>query len=338
VRPELTTTYLGLELAHPLVASASPLGDSLEGLTRLERAGASAIVLPSLFEEQIEHEELELTRLCAFGADSSPEVIEYFREPDDYELGTDHYLRRLESARKALQIPLIASLNGATRGGWTRIARQMEAAGAHAIELNVHTVPLDPKRSAEDLEREIVGLVYDVCRTVAIPVAVKLGPYFTSLPHFAQRLVTAGARGLVLFNRFVQPDIELSSLEIVPRLALSSSLEVRQPMMWIAILRDQIDISLGATSGVHSREDAAKLLLAGADAVLVASVLLQRGPEYLGVLRDGLAAWLEEFDYDSVRQMKGSVSRMHCANPEHYERVNYMKTLISYTGAPDARS
>lgn len=333
---DLTTTYLGLELAHPLVVSASPLCESVESLQRLERAGAAAVVLPSLFEEQIEHDELELSRLREFGTNSFAEALDYFPELETYNLGTDRYLRNLESARDALSIPVIASLNGATRGGWTRFAQQLESAGAQALELNVHAVPVERRRSAEDVEQEIVALVFDVTRAVGIPVAVKLGPCFTSLPHLAQRLVTAGARGLVLFNRFVQPDIDLETLEIVPKLVLSSSMEVRQPLMWIAILRDQLKISLGATSGVHTPEDVVKLVLAGSDAVLVASVLYQKGPEHIGVLRDGLRDWLADHEYDSIRQMKGSLSREHCAHPDHYERVNYMKTLVSYTRDPDA--
>jgi dihydroorotate dehydrogenase (fumarate) len=338
MRIDLSTTYLGLQLAHPLVASASPLCESTENLLRLEQAGAAAVVLPSLFEEQIEHEEQELSRLQDFGTNSFPEALDYFPELADYNLGTDRYLRLIEDARRSLAIPVIASLNGATRGGWTRMARRIELAGAQAIELNVHSVPVEPSCSAEELEQQIVGLVYDVICAVGIPVAVKLGPCFSSLPHLAQRLVRAGASGLVLFNRFVQPDIDLETLEIVPRLVLSSSMEVRQPLMWIAILRDQLRISLGATSGVHTRDDVVKLLLAGSDAVLVASVLYQKGLEHIGVLRDGLHTWLAEHGYDSVRQMQGSVSRAHCANPQHYERVNYMKTLVSYTRDPDASS
>lgn len=328
---DLSTVYLGLRLPHPLVVSACPLTESLDDLRRLQDAGAAAAVFPSLFEEQIEHDEQEIFRLRESSAESSAEASGYFPDLDDYNVGPSGYLRRFEESRRAISIPLIGSLNGASRGGWTRYASLIEEAGADALELNVHSVAIDPARSATDVEQEIVDLVSDVCHSVQIPVAVKLGPHFTALPHLAQRILGAGAQGLVLFNRFVQPDVDLESLEITPRLALSSSIEVRLPLMWIATLRDQTRASLGATSGAHTPEDVVKLLLAGADAVLVASVLYRRGPEHLAVLREGLARWLEEHEYRSVEQMKGSLSRERCPNPDDYRRVNYMKTLISFT-------
>jgi dihydroorotate dehydrogenase (fumarate) len=331
VSADLSTKYLGLSLPHPIVVSACPLTESADDLRRLEDAGAAAAVFPSLFEEQIEHEEHEIFRLRATGAESSAEASGYFPDLDDYNVGPAEYLRRIEAGRKAVSMPLVGSLNGASRGGWTRYARSIEDAGAHALELNVHSVVVDPASSAADVERELVELVGDVCRTVRIPVAVKLGPHFTALPHLARQIVGAGAKGLVLFNRFVQPDIDLETLAIAPRLVLSTPFEMRLALMWIATLRDQTSASLGATGGAHSAEDVVKLLLAGADAVLVASVLYRRGPSALASLKQGLAEWLDAHEYRSVEQMKGSVSRERCANPEDYRRVNYMKTLVSFS-------
>ena len=327
---ELTTTYLGLRLAHPLVVSACPLTEDLDVLRRLEEAGAAAAVFPSLFEEQIEHEELELLRLVESGAGSSAEAEGYLPALAGYNVGPGGYLRRLEEAKRAVAIPLIGSLNGATPGGWTRYATSIQDAGADALELNVHWVPTEPWVAAGEVEKRIEDLVAEVCQCVAIPVAVKLGPHFTALPHFARRLIDAGARGLVLFNRLVHPDIDLERLALAPRLALSSPLDVRLPLNWIAILRDQVEVSLGASGGVHAPEDAIKLLLAGADAVLVASTLYRMGPQQIAVLRGGLETWLGEHGYRSVSQMKGSMSRARCPDPESYERVNYMKTLVHF--------
>jgi dihydroorotate dehydrogenase (fumarate) len=330
VSVDLTTTYLGLRLAHPLVVSACPLSGDLDVLRRLEEAGAAAAVFPSLFEEQIEHEELELLRLVESGAGSSAEADGYLPALAGYNIGPGGYLRRLEEAKHAVAIPLIGSLNGATAGGWTRYATSIQDAGADALELNVHWVSTEPWVGAGEVEKRIEDLVAEVCQSVAIPVAVKLGPYFTALPHFARRLVDAGARGLVLFNRLVHPDMDLDKLALAPRLALSNPLDVRLPLNWIAILRDQVEVSLGASGGVHAPEDAVKLLLAGADAVLVASTLYRMGPQQIGILRGGLASWLAEHGYLSVRQMKGSLSRARCPDPESYERVNYMKTLVHF--------
>jgi len=330
VNVELTTTYLGLRLAHPLVVSACPLTEDLDVLRRLEEAGAAAAVFPSLFEEQIEHEELELLRLVESGAGSSAEAEGYLPALAGYNVGPGGYLRRLEEAKRAVAIPLIGSLNGATPGGWTRYATSIQDAGADALELNVHWVPTEPWVAAGEVEKRIEDLVAEVCQCVAIPVAVKLGPHFTALPHFARRLIDAGARGLVLFNRLVHPDIDLERLALAPRLALSSPLDVRLPLNWIAILRDQVEVSLGASGGVHAPEDAIKLLLAGADAVLVASTLYRMGPQQIAVLRGGLETWLGEHGYRSVSQMKGSMSRARCPDPESYERVNYMKTLVHF--------
>jgi dihydroorotate dehydrogenase (fumarate) len=331
VSADLSTTYLGLRLPHPIVVSACPLTESPDDLARLADAGAAAAVFPSLFEEQIEHEEREIFRLRASGADSSPEASGYFQDLDGYNVGPTEYLRQIERARRAVSIPIVGSLNGASPGGWTRYARLIESAGAHALELNVHSVTVDPDCTAEDVERAIVELVGDVCANVSIPVAVKLGPQFTALPHLCRRIVGAGARGLVLFNRFVQPDVDLDTLSITPRLVLSTSIEIRQALMWIATLRDQTRASLGATGGAHTAQDIVKLLLAGADAVLIASVLYRRGPEHIATLREGLAQWLDEREYASVEQMKGSLSRERCANPDDYRRANYMKTLTSFS-------
>lgn len=328
---DLTTRYLGLTLKNPLVASASPLTGNLDTLRRLEDAGVAAAVLPSLFEEQIEHDELELQRLYDFQTESFAESLTYFPELGEYNTGPHAYLQHLERARQSVSIPLIGSLNGATRGGWVRYAKLIEEAGADALELNIYFIPTDPHTDGRDVEQQYADLVASVRQSLSIPLAVKIGPYFSSLPHFAQELIHAGADGLVLFNRFLEPDIDLESLQFRPHLVLSTRDELRLPLRWIAILRDLVPISLAATSGIHFTEDVIKALLAGADVTMMASVLLQRGPQYLAVVLRELQHWLSEKDYESVEQLKGSMSRERCAKPGDLERANYMKALVSYT-------
>jgi dihydroorotate dehydrogenase (fumarate) len=328
--PDLRTRYLGLELSNPLVVSASPLSISLDTLRELEETGAGAIVMQSLFEEQIEHEELHVHHVVEEGAYSQPEACGYFPELDDYNTGPRAYLDHLAAVRSALGIPVIASLNGSSAGGWVRYARLLEEAGAHAIELNAHLVPTDPGVSGAAVEARYVELVGAVRRATSVPLAVKIGPYFSSLPHLARRLVEAGADGLVLFNRFLEPDIDLETLEVVPTLHLSTSEELRLPLRWIAVLRGRLRCSLGATTGVHGADDALKLLLAGADVTMMASALLRHGPRRLREVRDALAAWLLEREYESVEQLKGSVSQRAIADPGAYERANYMKALTGY--------
>jgi len=330
---DLRSRYLGMELRTPLVASSSPLTGTLDGLRRLEDAGAAAVVLPSLFEEQLEHEALALHGALDAGAGVFAEALDYLPELADGAREAERYLELVAAARGALAIPVIASLNGTTRGGWIESARSIEAAGANAVELNLYQVAADPAHSGAELERRDLELVAALRAELQIPLAVKLSPFFTALAHFARELVAAGAAGLVLFNRFYQPDLDLDTLEVVPRLVLSRSEETRLPLRWIAILRRRISASLGATSGVHEVEDVLKLLLAGADATMLASALLEEGPALLPRLERGLARWLEEREYDSVEQLKGSVSQAASPDPEAFERANYLRTLRAFTSA-----
>jgi len=328
---DLSTRYLGLRLAHPIVASASPLTGSIDSLKRLEDAGVAAVVLPSLFEEQIEHEEMATHNLMLYGAELSPEARGFFPEQQQYNTGPDRYLALIGEAKKALGIPVIASLNGHTPGGWTSIARQFEQAGADAIELNVYFLATQLDDSSAAVEARYIDLVRSVVGQVKIPVAVKVAPYFSAMANMAARLAKAGARGLVLFNRFLQPDILLDELEVAPHLVLSTSDELRLALRWIAILRGRVEASLAATGGAHTPEDVLKLLLAGADCVMLASSLLMRGPNHVGALVKGIEAWMSEREYTSVAQMKGSLSQQSCPDPDAFERANYMKALKSYT-------
>ena len=332
MKPDLRTRYLGFDLANPLVASASPMTGKLETLRMLEEAGVSAVVLPSLFEEQIEHEEMAVHKLHEYGTQSFAEALDYLPELDTYNLGPEDYLRVVRSAKETLGIPVIASLNGSSRGGWIRHAELIQNAGADALELNVYVVPSDLDRTGEQVERDYLELVEAVRAAVTIPLAVKVGPSFSSPGNMARRLIEAGADGLVLFNRFLRPDIDLETLELVPRLVLSRSYESRMPLQWIGILRGRVEASLAATSGVHSAEDALKLLLAGADVVMAASSLLRGGPGVAREILEGIRSWMEEKEYESVEQMKGSMSQLNCPDPTAYERANYMKALISYSG------
>ena len=330
---DLSTHYLGLKLDSPLIASASPLTGDMESLQKLEQAGASAAVLPSLFEEQIEHEHAEMERLAEFQADSIAESLSFFPDIDHYNISIDRYLKLISEANGCLKIPVIASLNGATRGGWVRYAKSMEQAGASAIELNIYFIPTEVDANANDVENQYCDLIAAVSESVYIPVGVKVGPYFTSLPDVVRRFVQAGADGLVLFNRYLAPDIDLESLRFEPALQLSSPEELRVALRWIAILRDQVDASFCATGGVHSVADVVKSLLVGSDAVMIASSLLQLGRNHLSELRTGLIRWLEEHEYESVTQIKGSMSMKNCSNPEGLNRANYMKALTSYTSS-----
>ncbi len=328
---DLRTRYLGLDLKHPIVASASPLTSSIDSLKRLEDAGVAAVVLPSLFEEQIEHEELAAHNLMMSGTELSPEARGFFPEMQHYRTGPDQYLGLIADAKKSLAVPVIASLNGYTPGGWTGIARQFQEAGADAIELNVYFLATSVKDSSTAVEQRYVDLVESVTRQVSIPVAVKVAPYFSAMANMAARLTQAGASGLVLFNRFLQPDIELEDLEVAPHLVLSTSDELRLALRWIAILRGRVDASLAATGGAHTPDDVLKLLLAGADCVMLASCLLTKGPKHVGTLVQGVQAWMTEREYSSVAQMKGSLSQQSCPDPDAFERANYMKALQSYS-------
>jgi dihydroorotate dehydrogenase (fumarate) len=329
---DLKTKYLGLSLANPVVASASPMTGKLENLQRLEEAGVGAIVLPSLFEEQIIHEETERVRMDEYGAESFAEALDYFPPLEGYNTGTELYLDLLRDAKKELKVPVIASLNGTTTGGWLRYAKLMEEAGADALELNIYLIAADPKVSGAEVEQQYIDLVEAVKKEVSIPLSVKVGPYFSSIGNMMLRLQDAGANGLVLFNRFLQPDIDLEALQVHPNVELSTSFESRLPLRWIALLRDELGISLAATSGVQGAPDVVKLLLAGADTVMMTSALLRRGPTHVANVLHGVRSWLEENEYESVEQMKGSMSREKSPDPGAFERANYVKTLISYTG------
>ena len=335
--PDLTTRYLGLELKNPLVVAACPLTGQIEILRRLVEAGAAAVVLPSLFEEQIDHDQMAVFRFYESGAESSPEALSYFPELDDYNTGPTPYLRHISAAKEAIPVPVIASLNGASNGGWVRHAQRIQEAGADALELNIYLVCTEPYVTGAQLEARYLELVSAVREVVSIPLAVKIGPFFSSLPNMASRLVNAGADGLVLFNRFLQPDIDLETLKVVPRMVLSTSDELRLPLRWIAILRAFFDVSLAATTGVHTAEDVLKLLLTGADVTMVASALYRHGPDHVRTLLDGVLDWLRAKEYCSVAQMKGSLSQVNSPDPAAFERANYIKTLVNFTG-PDVVS
>ena len=328
---DLRTRYLGLALQHPIVASASPLTGSIDSLLRLQDAGVAAVVLPSLFEEQIEHEEMAAHNLMLYGAELSPEAHGFFPEMASLPTGPDRYLKLIGEAKQTLSVPVIASLNGYTPGGWTGIARQCQDAGADAIELNVYVLAASIDDSSAEVEQRYVDLVASVTQQVSIPVAVKVAPYFSAMANMAARLHRAGASGLVLFNRFLQPDILLEELEVSPHLVLSTSDELRLALRWIAILRGRVNASLAATGGAHTADDVLKLLLAGADCVMLASSLLTKGPGHVETLVHGIQAWMSEREYTSVAQMKGSLSQQSCPDPDAFERANYMKALQSYT-------
>jgi dihydroorotate dehydrogenase (fumarate) len=334
---DLSTRYMGLRLKNPLGASAGPLTGHLDSLRRLEEAGAAVAVLPSLFEEQIRHDEQELERLYEYQAESYAESLSYFPEMEDYNTGPKQYLKHVAAAKKALSIPIIGSLNGCSKGGWIRYAKSIEEAGADALELNIYFVPTDPNITSAQVEQRYVDLVAEVSQSVSIPVAVKIGPNFSSLPNFAPRLMSAGASGLVLFNRYLEADIDLEELKFKPDLVLSNRHEARTPIRWIAILRDQIQGSIAASGGVHRLEGIIKLLLAGADVTLMTSVLLIKGPEILRTLLVEVGQWLEEHEYASVEQLKGSMSRGNCPDAGALERANYMATLVSYSTQPQTR-
>ncbi len=329
---DTTTTYLGLELSSPVIATASPVTSTIGGLKALAEAGAGAAVLPSLFEEQIEHDTMAVHYGLELGSGIFAEAAEgYFPEMDDYNTGPDDYVRRVSQAKREVDMPIIPSLNGYTRGGWVRYAHQLQDAGADAIELNIYFVAADPNTTARELEDRYVRLVEEVRLEIEVPLAVKIGPAFSSVPEMARRLFSAGANGLVLFNRFYQPDIDLESLRVEPNLVLSDSAEMRQVLRWTAILHGRAEGSICATTGVHTPEDALKLLLAGADTIGMASALLRNGPGHVRTVLDGMLAWLAEREYVSVDQARGSLSQQNSPDPAAYERANYIKTLASWS-------
>jgi len=330
---DLTTTYLGLQLKHPVVAASSPLSKSLDQIRRLEDAGAAAVVMYSLFEEQITHESRELDHYLTRGSDTSAEAAGYFPDMDDYNLGPEGYVDLIAKAKQAVKVPIIGSLNGVSPGGWLQHAKLIEQAGADAIELNLYYLPSDPQLDAATLENNYREVVATVREAVRIPLAVKLSPNFTALPNFAAKLAAAGANGLVLFNRFYQPDFDLDQLEVVPHLSLSTSAELRLPLRWTAILHGRIKADLALSGGVHTSEDVIKAMMAGAKCTMIASELLMHGTSRIGDLVRGLHTWLNEKEYTSISQMQGSMSQQNVAAPAAFERANYLKTLSSWDEA-----
>jgi dihydroorotate dehydrogenase (fumarate) len=328
---DLHTTYLGLALQSPLVASAGPFTGNLDRLAELQDAGAAAVVLPSLFEEQIEHETSEIDRLFSVHHDSFGEASSFFPEVDGYNTGPDAYLTLIESARDRVDVPVIASLNGTNIGGWIRYARLIEDAGADAIELNLYTIAADPTRSSAALEAEQLELVALLAGEVKLPVAVKISPYYSSLAAFLLGLQDAGAAGVVLFNRFYSPDLDTETLEVAPRISHSNHTELRVPLRWIGIARDFLHISIAGSTGVHSGLDAAKLLLVGADVTMTTSALLFHGPSYLSTIEFELREWMDHHGYRSVAQLRGAMSREAVADPTAYERANYIGNITSFT-------
>lgn len=328
---DLTTTYMGLTLKNPIVPSASPLSADLDTIKQMEDAGAAAVILHSLFEEQIDFEAEAMAYYLDQGTESFAEALSYFPAVHEYRREPDDYVEHIRRAKEAVDIPIIPSLNGITPGGWTRYAKRFEDAGADAIELNVYFIPTNPSFMSYDIEDLYVKLLKDVKSHVSIPVAIKLSPYFSAMPHVASMLDAEGADALVLFNRFYQPDIDIEALEVTPNLQLSSSVEMRLPMRWIAILYGRIDASMALTSGIHTHKDVIKAVMAGADVANVCSVLLKKGVEEMNLLVQGLAAWMEEHEYESLEQMKGSMSHKSVPEPAAFERANYMKVLNSYT-------
>jgi dihydroorotate dehydrogenase (fumarate) len=327
---DLTTTYMGLALKNPIVPSASPLSKKISGIREMEDAGAAAITMYSLFEEQIDLEALAQHNFLEQTVFMSAEATAYFPKVADYNRGPDGYLELIREAKAAVDIPIIGSLNGVTPGGWTRYARMIEEAGADALELNVYMIPTRMDLSSDGVENTYLEILREVKAQVKIPVAMKLSPFFSAMPNMAHRLDRSGADGLVLFNRFYQPDFDLEELTVAPHLVLSNSNEMRLPMRWIAILFGHVKASLALTTGIHAAEDVVKAVMAGADVANVASVLLERGPGAITDLVNGLAQWMEEHEYESVAQMKGALSQRNVAEPAAFERANYMKVLGSW--------
>jgi len=327
---DLSTTYLRLKLKNPIVASASPLSSSMDSIHRLEDAGASAVVMHSLFEEQIIDEAESMDHYKSYGTESFAEALTYFPNIDEYYYAPEEYLELVAKAANKLEIPVIASINGITPGGWISYAKKMEETGAAALELNIYYIPTDGTMAGLDVENRYMDVLKDVRAAVKIPIAIKLNPFFSSIPNIAQRLVNEGADGLVLFNRFYQPDIDLDKLEVKPDIELSNSNANRLPMRWIGILFGKIKASLAATSGIHTAEDVLKLTMVGADVTMMCSALLMHGPEHITKVLQDLERWMQEHEYESIDQMKGSLSHKSIADPSAYERANYMKALNRY--------
>jgi dihydroorotate dehydrogenase (fumarate) len=323
----LSTTYMGMKLRTPLVPSASPLSQNLDNIKRMEDAGASAVVFHSLFEEQIRAERHTLQHHLTAGTESFAEALTYFPEPTEFRIGPDAYVEHIAKAKEMVNLPIIASLNGTSFGGWTTIARQIEQAGADALELNLYSIPTDPEIPSLEIETNYLTIVASVKAQVKIPIAVKLSPFFTNFARFARQLDDSGANGLVLFNRFYQPDVDLELLEVTPNILLSTPMAMRLPLRWIAILRGRIGASLAATSGIHRGTDALKMLMAGADVTMLCSALMRRGIDHIRVVEQQIVEWMEEHEYESVEQLKGSMSQENCPDPGAFERALYIQAV-----------
>jgi dihydroorotate dehydrogenase (fumarate) len=318
---------MGMKLKNPIVPSASPLSEEIDNYRQMEDAGAAAVVNYSLFEEQITQEKFELEHHLTYGTESFAESLTYFPEQKEFILGPDEYLEHIHKAKEAVDIPVIGSLNSHSQGGWTEYARLIQDAGADALELNIYFLATDPEKTCEDIEQTYLDIVRSVKSHVTIPVAVKLSPFFSAMANLAKRLDAEGADALVLFNRFYQPDIDLENLEVVPNVLLSTPFAMRLPLRWIAILYEQVKASLAATSGIHTAEDVLKMLMAGADVTMMCSALLKNGIDHIGKVLNDLQLWMEEHEYESVKQMQGSMSYKCCEDPSGFERANYMKAL-----------
>ena len=324
---DLSTHYLGLKLRTPLVPSASPLSQEVSSIRRMEDAGASAVVVYSLFEEQLRQESLELDFRLSEGSESSAEAVSYFPQAGEFRLGPEGYLNHIRKAKQAVGIPIIASLNGATVGGWTSYAKEIQQAGADALECNIYSLATDPNETSDQVEQNYLDIVQAVKAAVTIPVAVKLSPFFSSMANIARRLDQAGANALVLFNRFYQPDIDLEELEIKPNVLLSTPHALRLPLTWIGILYGRVKADLAATGGVHDAQDVLKLLMVGSSVTMLCSTLLRNGINHIRYIEQGLLQWMEQHEYESVEQMRGSMSQLRCPDPGSFERAQYMRAV-----------
>jgi dihydroorotate dehydrogenase (fumarate) len=330
---DLTTRYLGMNLRTPLAPSASPLSDKLDNIKRMEDAGASAVVLHSLFEEQMKSEQEAIQYHLMYGSDSFPESLSFFPKPSEFVTGPEEYLSNIRKAKEAVRIPIIASLNGAAIGDWIDCARKIQQAGADAIELNVYSIPTEMDRTSLEIEQTYIDIAKAVKSAVNIPVAMKLSPFFSNMANMAKRLDQAGVDGLVLFNRFYQPDVSLAEMEVRANINLSTPQDLRLPLRWLAILYGRIKADLAATSGIHSAPDVLKMLMVGADVTMLCSVLFNKGFKVIREIETEMCEWLSEHDYQSVRQLQGSMSQKNCADPAAFERAQYMRAIMSYKPA-----
>lgn len=331
---DITTNYLGLKLRSPLVVgAAAPLTEDLDNLKRMEDAGAAAVVLHSLFEEQLREERLELQHHLEYGTESFAEALTYFPEPEVFHVGVSEYLKHISQAKKMVNIPIIASLNGSTIGGWTQYAKELETAGADALELNIYSIPTNMDMTGEQIEQNYLSILQAVKSEVNIPVSIKLSPFFSNMANMSKKLVEAGANGLVLFNRFYQPDIDIEELEVITNVLLSTPQAMRLPMRWIAILYGRLEVDFAATSGVQKGQDAIKMIMAGANVTQVVGALLRHGINQIKVIETDMINWMEEHEYESIAQMRGSMSQINCPDQSQFERAQYMKAIQSYKPA-----